>query len=133
MENIRNYLVAFTVFLVIDMIWLGFIAKSLYSKYLGYIMALKPNLVVALIFYALFTLGILVFVIRPALIAQEPMRALLYGMFFGFITYATYDLTNLATLKDWPVTITIIDLIWGTFLGGTTSYISYLVITMFFK
>ena len=133
MENVRNYLVAFAVFLVIDMIWLGFIAKSLYSKYLGYIMAPKPNLVVALIFYALFTLGILVFVIRPALIAQEPMRALLYGMLFGFITYATYDLTNLATLKDWPVTITIIDLIWGTFLGGTTSYISYLVITMLFK
>ncbi|MDD2591769.1 MAG: DUF2177 family protein [Erysipelotrichaceae bacterium] len=133
MENVRNYSISFAVFLLIDFIWLGFIAKSLYSKYLGYIMAPKPNLVVALIFYALFTLGILVFVIKPALLAQEPMRALLYGMFFGLITYATYDLTNLATLKDWPITITIIDLIWGTFLGGTTSYISYMLITTLFK
>ncbi len=133
MENIRNYLVSFAVFLLIDMVWLGLVARSFYTKHLGYIMADKANFVVAFIFYAIFTFGLLFFVVSPALAAQDPLKALTYGLLFGFITYATYDLTNMATLKDWPVTITIIDLIWGTFLGGTTSYISYLVITMLFK
>ena len=72
-------------------------------------------------------------ILKDGIEAKDLGKVLLTGAIFGFMTYATYDLTNLATLKDWPVTITIIDLIWGTFLGGTTSYISYLVITMFFK
>lgn len=133
MENIRNYLVSFAVFLLIDMVWLGLVARSFYTKHLGYIMADKANFVVAFIFYAIFTFGLLFFVVSPALAAQDPLKALTYGLLFGFITYATYDLTNMATLKDWPFIVTIVDLLWGTFLGGTTAWLSFMVITKLFK
>lgn len=133
MENIRNYLVSFAVFLLIDMVWLGLVARSFYTKHLGYIMADKANFFVAFIFYAIFTFGLLFFVVSPALAAQDPLKALTYGLLFGFITYATYDLTNMATLKDWPFIVTIVDLLWGTFLGGTTAWLSFMVITKLFK
>lgn len=133
MENIRNYLVSFAVFLLIDMVWLGLVARSFYTKHLGYIMADKANFVVAFIFYAIFTFGLLFFVVSPALAAQDPLKALTYGLLFGFITYATYDLTNMATLKDWPFIVTIVDLLWGTFLGGTTAWLGFMVITKLFK
>lgn len=133
MENIRNYLVSFAVFLLIDMVWLGLVARSFYTKHLGYIMADKANFVVAFIFYAIFTFGLLFFVISPALAAQDPVKALTYGLLFGFITYATYDLTNMATLRDWPLIVTTVDLLWGTFLGGTTAWLSFMAITKLFK
>ena len=123
--GIRNFLITFVVFMFVDLIWLGFVAKKLYSKYLGYIMSDKVNWSAAILFYALFIIGLLVFVINPA---KSVGNALLLGAFFGLVTYATYDLTNLATLKNWPVFITIIDLIWGTVLSASTSTISYLII-----
>ncbi len=123
--GIRNFLITFVVFMFVDLIWLGFVAKKLYSKYLGYIMSDKVNWSAAILFYVLFIIGLLVFVINPA---KGVSNALLLGAFFGLVTYATYDLTNLATLKNWPVFITIIDLIWGTVLSASTSTISYLII-----
>jgi len=130
MTNLRNYLISFGVFLVIDMIWLLFISKSLYSKYLGYLMTSKVNFIAALIFYMLFVVGLLVFVIQPALLKESASSALMLGMLFGLVCYATYDLTNLATVKDWPVLITIIDLLWGAFVSGSTALISYTLIRM---
>lgn len=126
MSYLRNFLITFTVFMVIDLIWLGFVAKNLYAKHLGYLMAEKVNWIAAIVFYVIFIIGMLYFVILPG---ESLSKVLISGAIFGFITYATYDLTNLATLKDWPMTITIIDLIWGTFLSASTSSVSYLIIT----
>lgn len=131
MLQIRNYFVSLVIFLVIDMVWLSVIAKSLYSKYLGYLMATKVNFVAALLFYMLFIVGLLVFVINPALIKESWKSALFLGMFFGLVCYATYDLTNLATVKDWPKLITVIDLVWGSTVTGITSLLSYTVIRLF--
>lgn len=128
MVYIRNFVITFIVFMTIDLIWLGVVAKNLYNKYLGYIMTKNINWMAAIIFYIIFVIGMLLFVIQPALAKDSVQYLILYGMAYGFITYATYDLTNLATLKDWPLEITIIDLIWGTTLSTLTSYFSYLII-----
>jgi len=128
MVYIRNFIITFIVFMTIDLIWLGIVAKNLYNKYLGYIMTKNINWMAAIIFYVIFVIGLLLFVIQPALAKDSLQYLILYGMAYGFITYATYDLTNLATLKDWPLEITIIDLIWGTTLSTLTSYFSYLII-----
>ena len=126
---LKMYGVAFVAFLVIDLVWLGFIANNLYRKYLGFIMRPSPNWTAAIVFYLLYLAGLVFFVINPAVEKSSWKFALLAGMFFGLITYATYDLTNLATLKDWPFLITVIDLIWGTTLGGLVSVITYLVVS----
>lgn len=125
---LKLYAIAFVVFLVIDLIWLGLIAKNIYAKYLGSFMAPKVNWIAAIIFYLLFIVGLVFFVIEPAVVKDSWSYALLVGMLFGLITYATYDLTNLATLKDWPLTITIIDLIWGSSLGGLVSMITFFLV-----
>ncbi len=124
----KVYGVAFLIFLIIDMIWLTLIAKNLYSKYLGFIMTSNVKWVAAILFYLLFIVGLAFFVILPAIDRGSWSYALLAGMLFGLISYATYDLTNLATLNNWPVTITIIDLIWGTSLGGLVSMLTYFVV-----
>ena len=126
------FAVTFVVFMGIDLIWLGFVAKNIYSKYLGYLMTPNVNWLAALIFYVIFIIGILYFVIAPSLVDRDFTQLVIRAMLFGFITYATYDLTNLATVRDWPITITIIDLIWGTTLSTSVSVISYLIITNFF-
>jgi uncharacterized membrane protein len=126
---LKIYGISFVVFTVIDLVWLGFIANNLYKKYLGFIMRPSPNWPVAIVFYLVYLAGVVFFVINPALAKQSWKYALFAGMFFGFITYATYDLTNLATLKDWPPLITVIDLIWGTTLGGLVSLITYLIVS----
>ena len=128
MLYLRNFIITFIVFMTIDLIWLGVVAKKLYNKYLGYIMTKNINWIAAVIFYVIFVIGLLLFVIYPAMAKNSVQYIIIYGMAYGFITYATYDLTNLATLKDWPIEITIIDLIWGTTLSTLTSYFSYLII-----
>lgn len=125
---LKHYIIALVVFLAIDMVWLVVIAKSTYNKYLGYLMAPNVNFGAAFLFYLIFIAGILYFVINPALAKDSWQYALLAGMFFGLITYSTYDLTNQATIRDWPVFITVIDLIWGTFLSGATALFSFLII-----
>lgn len=128
MKFLLHFVIALVVFFAIDLVWLGLIAKNLYSKYLGFIMSDKVNWIAALIFYALFIVGLLVFVIEPALQDQNFTQLALRAALFGLVTYATYDLTNLATLKDWPIQITIIDLIWGTTLSTLVSVISVFII-----
>ncbi|MEA4811298.1 MAG: DUF2177 family protein [Anaerolineaceae bacterium] len=121
--NIKNFFIGLAAFLAIDAFWLGFVASKLYKSKLGYLMADKPNLVAAGIFYVLFIIGLLYFVINPALVQKDLLKAVLSGALFGLITYATYDLTNLATVKDWPLLITVIDMAWGTFLGAVTTLV----------
>lgn len=131
LEIIKHYSIAFVTFLIIDLVWLGLVAKNLYQKELGFIMSDKPNWVAGIIFYLIFIAGLLFFVINPAIENNSWTYALFAGMFLGFLTYATYDLTNLATLKDWPLKITIIDLIWGTTLGGSVSTITFFIARLF--
>jgi len=130
-ESIKTYIIALIVFFAIDLVWLGVIAKNLYSSEIGFIMSDKPNWVVAVIFYMLFIVGLVFFVINPAVEKNSWTYALFAGMLFGFITYATYDLTNLATLKDWPLKVTIIDLIWGASICGTVSTVTFFVLKLF--
>ncbi|MFZ1549576.1 MAG: DUF2177 family protein [Microgenomates group bacterium] len=125
---IKMYLVTLFVFFAIDMVWLGLIAKSFYQSQIGYLMKATPNWTAAIIFYLLFIVGLVVFVVAPSLAKQSWSQALLLGALFGLICYATYDLTNLATIKNWPILVTVVDLIWGTVLSASVSYISYNVI-----
>lgn len=122
---IKLYLIAFTSFLAVDMVWLVFIAKNFYAKYLGHLMSSSVNWLAAIIFYLLFIVGIVVFVTGPSLSAQSWTKALLLGGLFGMIAYATYDLTNLATLKNWSLLVTVVDIIWGTTLSASVSLITY--------
>lgn len=122
----KLYLVSLAAFLAIDMLWLGLVARSFYQQQLGFIMAPSVNWFAAIIFYLLFIVGILFFVVVPGLESGSLKVTLLRAALFGLITYATYDLTNLATLKDWPVLLTVVDLIWGTVLSVLVSYLSFM-------
>ncbi len=126
-KMLLSYLLTTVVFFAIDLVWLGLIAKNLYRKYLGDMLSEKVNWGAALIFYLLFIVGIFLFVIIPAIEKQSAIRALVLGAIFGLITYATYDLTNYATLKGFPLNVVIIDLIWGTFLTATVSLAGYYI------
>ncbi|MDO9628517.1 MAG: DUF2177 family protein [Acholeplasmataceae bacterium] len=129
---LKLYVISFVIFFAIDLLWLGIIAKNVYQRYIGELLKPDVNWVAAILFYLLFIGGLVIFVLMPAVDAGSWVKALLLGALFGFITYATYDLTNLATLKGWPIQITIIDLIWGTFLGASTSTLSYLAYKLIF-
>lgn len=124
---IISYILTTIVFFAIDMVWLGFIAKNIYRKYLGALLSDTVNWTAAIIFYLVFIVGIFIFVILPSVEKQSVMRALLYGGAFGFITYATYDLTNYATLKGFPLNIVIIDLAWGAVLTAIVSIAGYFI------
>lgn len=128
---LKIFFIAFPVFLVIDMVWLGIAAKDFYQKQIGSLMKASPNWTAAIIFYALFIGGLTIFVIKPALAKNSWSQAVLMGALFGLITYATYDLTNLATLKNWPLTLTIVDLLWGAGVAASVSAITYFIISKF--
>jgi uncharacterized membrane protein len=108
-------------------VWLGVAAKNFYTKQIGWLLAPKVNWAAAIVFYLLFLAGLVVFGIAPAIEKDSWVRALALGAWFGLITYATYDLTNLATLKDWPLALTVVDMIWGTILAGSVSVGTYLI------
>jgi len=126
---IKLYFIALPVFLAIDMLWLGLVAKGFYAKQIGFLMKADINWLAAIIFYLLFIVGLVIFVIMPAIENHSWVQALLFGALFGLITYATYDLTNLATIKDWPIMLTLIDLLWGSVLASSVSVISYFLST----
>ncbi len=123
-----NYLLTTVVFLIIDMAWLGFIAKNLYQKYLGNFLTDKVNWTAAFVFYLLYVIGISVFAIYPSVNKNSALSAALLGGLFGFFAYATYDLTNLATLKGWPLSIVFIDIAWGVVLTSTVSLSGFYIV-----
>lgn len=125
---IFSFLLTFAVFLIIDMLWLGLIAKNIYQKYLGNFLTDDVNWIAAFIFYFIFVVGISIFAIYPAVKKGSILNAILMGSLFGFFTYGTYDLTNLATLKDWPLPIVFIDIIWGSVLSALVSLSGYLIV-----
>jgi uncharacterized membrane protein len=124
---ILSYLLTTVVFFIIDMLWLGFIAKDFYSRHLANFLSPQVNWVAAIVFYLLFIVGIFIFAILPAIDKQSWSHALIYGGLFGFFAYATYDLTNLATLSNWPMKVVIIDIIWGFVLTASVSISGYFI------
>ena len=126
-QTVLWYLITLAIFFVIDLVWLGIVAKTFYRKHLGYLMAPKVGWPAAILFYLLFIAGLVVFAVRPAVVAGAPLKGLLLGAFLGLVSYATYDLTNQATVKDWPLIVTVVDLVWGTTLGGLVSWVSVVV------
>jgi uncharacterized membrane protein len=126
---IKLYAIALPVFFAIDMVWLGVVAKKFYQSQIGNLMKPDVNWAAAIIFYLIFIAGLVVFVIEPAMEKGSWKPALLLGAFFGFVCYATYDLTNLAVAKNWPVLVTIVDLAWGAVLAASVSTITYFIAT----
>jgi len=124
---IRLYLITVPVFFIIDMLWLGLVAKQFYQNQIGFLMKTNINWIAAIIFYFLFVAGIVFFVLMPSLERRDLLYLILTAAFYGLLTYATYDLTNLATLKDWSLIVTIVDIIWGMTLSVSVSLISYFI------
>ena len=128
---LKLYFIALPIFFGLDMVWLGLVAKNFYTKQIGVLMTPKVNWAAAILFYLLFLAGLVVFVIAPAVEKDSWIRALLFGALFGLVTYATYDLTNLATLRDWPLALAVVDLIWGMVLAASVSVGTYLIAKRF--
>lgn len=126
---VKLYAIALPVFFAIDMIWLGLVAKDFYRGQIGMLMKSNINWTAAILFYLLFIVGLVLFVITPAVEKGSWTYALLFGALFGLITYATYDLTNLATLKDWSLWVSIVDLGWGAVLAAAVSTATYFITT----
>lgn len=124
------YLLTVPIFFLIDMVWLGLVASKFYQTHLGFLLG-PVNWTAAIIFYLIYIVGIVVFAIVPGIQAESVLKALVLGALFGFIAYATYDLTNLATLKDWPLIVTIVDLAWGAVLTGAVAAGGYYAAKMF--
>lgn len=118
---------------VLDFFWLTTASNGLYQKDLGPLLAENPNMVVAVIFYLIYIVGIQIFAVRPALESGDWKTAALFGALFGFFTYATYDLTNMATMKVWTLRVTLLDIAWGTILTGITASAGALAALKFAK
>lgn len=128
---IKLFFIALPVFFIIDMIWLVLVAKNFYQRQIGFLMRPDFQWTAAIIFYLLFIAGLVLFVISPSVERGSWVHAIVYGALFGLITYSTYDLTNLATLKNWPVAVTVVDLIWGMVLSATVSVVTWLIASKF--
>jgi len=122
---LKLYVSTVPIFFIIDILWLGVIARGFYRRQLGSILSPQVNWAAASIFYLLYIAGILFFAVRPAILTNSWRQAAILGALFGFFTYATYDLTNLATIKDWPLMIVIVDIFWGVCLCALVSTISF--------
>ena len=124
---IYTYLLTIPVFFAVDMVWLGVIAKNLYQKQIGHLLSPTVNWPPAIIFYLVYIFGIIYFAVLPGVEKDSLKTTLVHSALFGAIAYATYDLTNLATLKNWPVTIVYIDLLWGATLTSLVAAAGYYI------
>lgn len=129
--HIKVYFVSLFVFLGVDLVWLTKIAPNFYKTNIGHLMTERPNLITAGIFYLINILGLVLLVIIPALNKNSSAAAFLMGALYGLVTYATYDLTNLATLRDWPIKVALVDIAWGILLSSLTAGISSLLAKKF--
>lgn len=121
LQFLKLYGLTAAVFFAIDLVWLGVVAAGFYQKHLGHL--LRPDVVwgAALVFYALYIAGVLVFAVLPGLEAGSLARTLTLGAFFGLVAYATFDLTSMALMRDFPLVVVVVDLLWGTVLTATVS------------
>ena len=126
---LKLYAIAVVVFLIIDLTWLGVIARSFYQAQIGHLMRTNVNWAAAIVFYAIFVVGIIVLAVWPAVDRQSLGHAVVLGAVLGLVTYAAYDLTNLATLDGFPFKVVVVDMVWGTVLCAAVSGITYLAST----
>lgn len=123
----KLYLLTVPVFFVIDLLWLGVIAKGFYREQLAHLLSATVNWPAAFSFYLIYIAGILYFAVAPALAEDSLARALVNGALFGFFTYLTYELTNMATLPNWPLKVVIVDTLWGVTLCASVAMASFLI------
>jgi uncharacterized membrane protein len=133
--SIRQFFIAYgsaaLVFLALDAVWLSTMAERLYRPAIGHLMMDKPAFGPAIVFYLMYLVGVVVFAVAPALASQRWQTALGLGALLGLICYATYDLTNQATLRDWPLRVTLVDLAWGTFVTAMAAWAGWRVAMAF--
>lgn len=125
MKIIYTYILSLPIIFAFDMLWLGVFAKNFYADLLSPIFTIKFYWPAVIAFYLFYILGIFIFAVYPGVMEQNLSKTLLYAAMFGFFCYMTYDLTSLATVKDWPIKLVIVDLIWGVTLSTFVAYISY--------
>lgn len=125
--HLKLYVIILTLLFMLDAIWIGVVAKNFYLNNLGHLMRPDIQWMAAIIFYLIYALGILILVILPSLKEGSLSKAILYASLLGLICYATYDLTNLATLKGWPLLVTYVDLIWGTTLTALVATLTFFI------
>ena len=128
-SNIISYLICACIFFGADAVWLTIAGNRIYRPILGDILLEKFSVAPALVFYTLYVLGIVIFAIAPALVAEKWTTALLYGALFGLFAYATYDLSNYATLRNWSLSLTLIDLSWGVIVTASSAVLAYILTT----
>ncbi|MGD2155027.1 MAG: DUF2177 family protein [Gemmatimonadales bacterium] len=123
---VQTYAVSLAAFLILDFAWLGLIARGFYRQQLGHLLSPDVRWSAAVVFYLIFVAGVVVFAVLPAVERGSLGRALLLGGFFGLVAYAAYDLTNLATLRDFPTLVAVVDVVWGTVLTAAVAALGYL-------
>jgi uncharacterized membrane protein len=133
MKYLVVYTVAVVVFGAMDAVWLGWAARDLYRNAIGEIMAKPFDMKVAVAFYLIYIAGLVFFGIQPGMAADDWRVALVYGGLFGFFCYATYDLTNAATLAAFPLRLGLIDMAWGSFVSAATSGISLIIVRLILR
>lgn len=133
MTIILPYLAAVASIVILDFIWLGFVMKDFYRANIGHLMSDTVVWPVAIIFYLLYAVGLMYFAVQPGLAAGSLWKTALLGAALGVFAYMTYDLSNQATLKDWPLTLTLADIAWGAFISGVASSAAYLVASALMK
>jgi uncharacterized membrane protein len=131
-QLLKLYAISVPVFFLIDFLWLGLIAKPFYDRHLGYILRGQVLWSAAILFYLFFLLGLVVFVIAPAVESGSLSKAILLGLFFGFITYQTYELTNYALVREWPLIVVVVDIAWGMVLSCVVSAVTFFLATRVF-
>lgn len=127
MQYVWAFIITGVIFAAIDAVWLKLTA-TFYKKEFGGMLRLTPNFTAAIIFYLLYVLGIVVFILEPVLASGQWWHAAIRGALFGVVAYATYDLTNLATLKKWSIKVTLVDIVWGAFITGVSAVIAYCIL-----
>ena len=131
-KHLVAWAATFIVLLVIDMLWLGVVAKNMYQEAMGDLMSPQPRLAFAAVFYLLYPIGLVIFAILPGIDAQSVTRAAVLGALFGLFCYSTYDLTNLAVVRNWPLALSFIDIAWGTLVSGVAAAAGSLALRWFF-
>ena len=129
---IISFIFVSTIFLIIDVLWLSITVKSLYRPALGSLLKDKPVMWAAVLFYIFYMIGVALIILKPALANDSILQALWTGVVFGVVAYGTYNLTNMATVKNWSASIVWIDMLWGGFLTGFSSAVGIYLTKVFF-
>lgn len=132
MIYIKLFLSSLFTFLLLDAIWLGFVARGFYARELSLYLTDNVNWASAFIFYIIFNIGLLIFVILPSIEKNSYSMLVIYALLYGLVTFATYDLTNLATVKDWPLLVSLVDMIWGMFVAFSVASVAFYANKYFF-